>query len=245
MAGELNYILVDNKLKNGKGYMPRTVTAINYDRKELIKRMARSNTDCSIGKYERFFRDLEETMLQVLAEGGSLKLGEYIKISPVVRGRFDKIDEPFHRSKHKIDVVAKVSTALVKEVAMELSVERVDQRSKVADLRELRSGAGKNIAELHGINTITGGRLKPRGDRLAGLTLHYRYDIDRKVTIPVEELNIASYSGGKLIFGFHHTFKLPPQLAGEEELVIRLEFYSEAKKRHYHSSQLAVKWSEE
>lgn len=240
-AGKVKYSLDDNRLKNGKGYIPKTVLGKKYTKQELIARMSSANNGSTTGQYEGFFRDLESTLGQIIQEGGSAMIGDFVRIKPVVKGSFERLAEPFNPRKHRIDVVATVTRAFVRDTTSEMTAERVEARHReVADLRAVNSALGTNILCPYYVNTILGSTLIPKGCILKGFTLS---PLNRELSpffIAEESIKISQERPKEILFCFSRHLNIPAELFQAGELSLNLDYIREETQMPLKSNAITV-----
>lgn len=232
MPGKVKYILLDNKLKNCEGYMPRTVTDLRYDRKRFINRMV-SKGNINMSQCHAFMVEFEETLKEVLSEGISVSFDKLFRLTTTVKGRFDELDEPFKKGKHSIVVEAKVSRHLSRDVAAKIStVERKITMAKKTHIKQIRSIAGEDRLTFDYPNTLLGMKLKPKGYELTGISLNPIHGADHKpIALGLNSVHITLHEQGRLIFSFKRDLALPEEFKYLQAINIELTYFNREKSR--------------
>lgn len=240
----LNYILVRNKLKNCKGFFPRTLPSQRYNRKLLIERLA-AKGGYRRSEYEGVLREFEDTVEEVLREGGSVLLDGFVKFMPKIKGAFATSREKFSRDRHSIEVEAVASRKLSERVIKGLKVERVEQRHLGATISGLSSEQGDGIISPDYPNRLKGVKLAPQGYKIVGVSLQAARGSDAsQVMIGLEGIYVVEQSARKILFNFRRNFILPEALEGERELMLKVNYYNEENGLKGESNSIHLLWGE-
>lgn len=241
MSG-LKYILNNNNLGGKKNYLPQTILSLKCNKKDVIRRLSLANNGFTMGQYEHFFRDLESVAAEIIREGGSLMIGDFIRIKPVIKGSFDNLEEPFSLNKQRIDIVASVDSNFIKETTEGMSASRAEKRAaNRAELKEVTSDSGRNILCPFYFNSIRGNNLLPAGATLTGLTLKPIKEGAQPLFVSIESLKIATRRPKELTFCFHRNFTLPAELSEVESLMLTLNYRHDEDGRPVKSGDLLVR----
>lgn len=238
----LRYILVENKMKNCTGFFPRTVPANRYNRGDLINRMAEMSS-FQPSTCEGMMRLFEEALTSMLREGSSVKLDDFLTIMPRVKGSFESVREPFHRSKHSIELEATVSNKFEQIVTTGMYVERTEPLHYGATISELISDKGAGVLCPDYTNEIDGVKLAPAGYAVTGLTLQAAdgESLGKPIIVGLDDLYIASHKPKSLLFSFRRHYTLPEEVAKAEWVELYINYFNSTLGKSARSGHCYVK----
>lgn len=156
------YSLQDNKLNNQEGYLPRTVINKTYSTRDLVKRMHQKNLGLTEGQIENFFRGLVNMTGEIGQEGSAINISNVLHIKPIVKGRFESMDDTFDPVKHSIILNANISVKFSEKFMKDVVPVRVDRTRLEIDFREINGKRPDSSTLLrHDVNKIVGSGLMP------------------------------------------------------------------------------------
>lgn len=172
----LGYYLQQNQL--AKGFIARTVLTNTYSDEEFIEAMCKKDTAKSANEIKEILKLLIETADELLAGGNSIVIPNFLKISPVVKGTFQSVDESFDPSKHWVGINCTVSNVFIDDFQKEVKVEKVNKPSNWPEITMISDNKTKqNVIQKDYANQISGENLVVAGYDLEGINITDKNDM--------------------------------------------------------------------
>jgi len=223
----LCYFLKEVPFAKGKFMAGTMVNGILND-KEFLTAMNKNKPDFSVNTIKEMLKLMTDTAKEILAQGYSISIPYFIKISPSVKGAFDSSDEGFNYSKHKVGVNCTVSASFTNDLQGLITVEKVKKPDGWPRIKEIYDNKTKsNVIQKNYANLIKAGNMIIADHDFAGLMLTCRADETKKIAIEISQMDIIKHSSNELIFNIDRNFVPPEWLINGTEIFIQLRYKTE------------------
>ncbi|MBN2212114.1 MAG: DUF4469 domain-containing protein [Sedimentisphaerales bacterium] len=145
----LQYFLYPSPLDYGQdSYIAKPARMRVEDIDYLARVIADSGLAASSSEVKSILERTCAIIQQHLSYGIAVRLGDICTLRPTIRGKFDSADDPFDRSRHKVDVTISVNKRLRKVVQRNARVERVTRNKPMPTLSQYRDVASDTLDTL-------------------------------------------------------------------------------------------------
>ncbi|MBN2546354.1 MAG: hypothetical protein JXB50_11195, partial [Spirochaetes bacterium] len=208
----LNYYLFESPLTKGK-FMARTILVNNYTDQQLIDEMKKKNNGISETGVRETLKLMVETARELLAQGISVNVPGFLKISPSVKGSFDTADESFNPARHWVGINCTVSSAFVEDFQKDVTVERSSRPKNWPDIISVTdTETGESYLQTEYATQIIGENLLSVEYELDAVILASRTDENQIAIIERDMLGVVSHKAKELIFTIRKSFIVPAWL---------------------------------
>src|SRR4030042_513996 len=90
----LKYYITENPL--GYGFMAKTIVNNNYNVDDFVGQICQVDSSLDVNKVKAVMKALVKASEKVLSEGNSITVSEILRITPVIKGAFDGINDGFN-----------------------------------------------------------------------------------------------------------------------------------------------------
>jgi len=237
----LKYYITESPLSNG--FMAKTIVNNTFDESDFINRMCINESTLDRDVVKKVMRTLISTAGEVLAEGNSISISEFLRITPVVKGHFDSISGGFDSSRNYVGVTCTVLQTFVKDFQKLVSVEKTEKPSNMPQILYIENNKTKdNIMRLPYANRIFGINMELGGYNLGGIKLMDSSNIANSTTITGDYMEILKHSSKELYFNFSRDFTPPDWLTDNLEIYVQLRFESTEGSASKESDMFESSW---
>lgn len=244
----VKYELVENKMGTGeKKYYARTYVNGTYDLAMLVDRMEAKGNN-SAAECHGFFKDLSDSAREILSEGNSINIPRLIKISPVVKGTFDSLDDGYQEGIHHLDINATIAKGFIKKVENKIVVSKIVRSTDKAEVTVIENTrTGENELCKHFINNVMGKFFIFPGYKFSGIEIYNFSNYDERFFIDLENLSLTNFSYSGFSFTILYSLELPAWLVDGLDIFFTLHYETEdedKKKLPYDSEGFKTRWKE-
>jgi len=223
----LSYYLKEVPLNKGK-FMAATVSNGAMSEKEFLTAMNKNDPDYSLNDIKGVLKLMVRTASEVLANGNSILIPGFLRISPSVKGLFDADDEGFTSSKHKIGINCTVSPAFAESIEKQITVEKIKKPDSWPKIKSITDNISKsNVINRKCSNKIKSSNMAVVGHEFAGLAITCKADLTKKVPVELSHVDIIKHSQNELVFSIYSDFIAPDWLVNDAEILIQLRYKNE------------------
>lgn len=237
----INYYLVENPIYDG--YFARLKANGGLDSKEFIELMAILNPELDKDSIKKYLKATVGTAEYVLAEGKSITVSDFLRISPTLKGSFKSLDEPFNSRENAFGVNCTVLKGFVERVRKNVTIERIDPPVNAPEIGMVRDLlTGENVIRLDEANRFVGTNMIPNNCELAGIEVTNAEKVSESALIERSELIISRHSSREIAYTFRRSFTPPAWLVNNLNISVKLIYSEERREITRESSPVDCIW---
>jgi hypothetical protein len=223
--------------------MAKTILNNNFDEDDFVNRMCINDPSLDKDQVNKFLRVLKSTTADILSEGNSISLSEFVRFSPVVKGTFDGISDGYDASRNYVGLSCTVLQSFVNDFQKLVSVEKTDKPSNMPQILFIENNKSKsNILMLKYANKIFGINFDMGGYKLKGIKIIDSSKTENVALIEEGSIEILKHKGKELFFNFRD-YAPSDWLTENLSIFVQLRFESVEGKTSMESDMFESVWS--
>lgn len=184
----IRYQIIETMYLGKTKYVGRIKLYRCYDQEQLIDQMAARNRSLSRETLTVAIMVLKSTVTALCREGNAVRLEGFLRLSPTLGGSFDGHHDQFDANRHAVNLTARVSKAVQRQLKSGLSMHRVETSNhfpQIFTVEDHETGTRNQTVTQGNIVTLRGSRLKFNPmDPKESLEFQNSADPAQKVLIP-------------------------------------------------------------
>ena len=157
----IDYFLRKNYFGDKKGYIAQTSAKASYETKDITTRMLGKGTTLTEADLNATLVLLKESVLEILAEGGSVNIVDWLSFKTSISGVFENLTSTFNPDTNQININIKCSTTFANDLRKRVKVNRVEESGKMPAIKQIHDFGSntlnskitvKDMVKLEGIN---------------------------------------------------------------------------------------------
>jgi len=239
----LKYYITESTV--GKCFMGRTIVNNNYNDSDFIKEMCITDPEITDESVKKIMKSFMKTAKRILSEGNSITISKFLRISPIIKGSFENVNDTFNQDKNYVGIACTPLQNFVQSFQSDVNVEKISRPANMPQIFAVENNKNKdNSLTLRYANRISGTNFVTGNHKFKGIKIIDAEKVENNIIIDNTMIDVLNLKKNELYFSFDRDFTPPVWMTDNHGIFIQMIYESIDNLSYKESDMFYLFWSD-